>query len=110
MNSASATFLLWAPRVAGLLVAASLGVFALDAFDGRSLAVVAPAFAMHLIPSVLVLGAVAVGWKYQWVGAIAFGGLAVLYALRVGRLDWIGVISGPLLVVALLFLAGSLRR
>jgi hypothetical protein len=110
MNSASATFLLWAPRLAGLLVAAFLGLFALDAFDGRSLAAAAPAFAIHLIPSLLVLAAVAVGWKLQWVGAIAFVGLAVLYAVRVGRLDWIAVISGPLLVVGLLFLTGWLRR
>ena len=109
MNSAA--FLLWTPRVAGLLIAAFLGLFALDAFDGQPLAAVAPAFAIHLLQSLVVVAAVVVGWRLQWIGAIAFGGLAVLYAVMVGgRLDWIAVISVPLLVVGLLFLSGWLRR
>jgi hypothetical protein len=106
MNDTSATFLLWAARVSGILVAAFLGLFALDAFDGRSFVAALPAFAIHLVPSFLVLAVVAVAWKFEWVGAIAFLGLAVAYAVMVrGRADWVAIISGPLALVGVLFLA-----
>jgi hypothetical protein len=106
MNDTSATFLLWVARVSGILVAVFLGLFALDAFDGRSFVAALPAFAIHLIPSFLVLAVVAVAWKLEWVGAIAFLGLAVAYAVMVrGRVDWVAVISGPLALVGVLFLA-----
>jgi hypothetical protein len=116
MKSASASLLLWAPRIGGILVAAFLGLFALDAFDGRSLGAAIPAFAVHLIPSTLVLAAVAIAWRFEWLGAGVFLGLAVLYAVMVrGRLDWVAIISGPLAVVGVLFLAswrhhGELHR
>jgi hypothetical protein len=111
MDKTSATLLLWAPRVAGVLVAGSLGLFALDAFDGRAFLAALPAFAIHLIPSFLVLAAVAIAWKFEWVGAIAFLGLAFAYAVMVRwRLDWIAAISGPLVVVAALFLIAWRRH
>ena len=43
-------------------------------------------------------------WRWQWMSALGFIGLAALYAARVGRLDWVLLISGPLLLVGLLFL------
>ena len=47
-----------------------------------------------------------------WIGAIAFIGLSVLYALTVsnGRLDWMLTISGPLLLVGALFSWNWLRH
>ena len=51
------------------------------------------------------------GWKFEWVGAIGFSALAFLYAAMVrGRLDWISVISTPLLLVGLLFCASWRAR
>ncbi len=51
------------------------------------------------------LTAVAIAWKFEWIGGIAFIGLALLYAMMVrGRLDWVGAISGPLALVGVLFL------
>jgi hypothetical protein len=106
MKSTSAACLFWAPRIAGILIAAFLGLFALDAFEGRTFLAALPALAVHLIPSFIVLAVVGIAWKFEWVGAVAFLGLAVLYALMVnGRLDWVAVISGPLTLVGLLFLA-----
>jgi hypothetical protein len=105
MTRTSATLLFWGPRVAGILLAAFLSLFALDAFDGRPILEALPDFAIHLIPSFLVLAVVAIAWKFEWVGAVAFLGLAVAYAVMVrGRVDWIAAISGPLVIVALLFL------
>ena len=110
MNRTPAAFL-WAPRIAGILVAAFLGLFALDAFEGRSFVAALPAFAIHLIPSMLVLAVVAAAWKFEWIGAVSFLALAVLYAVMVhGRLDWIAAISGPLVIVAVLFLVSWRRR
>lgn len=106
MTRTWATLVMWAPRVAGLLMAAFLAIFALDAFEGRSVLAAIPAFAIHLIPSFLVLAVVAIAWKFEWVGAAAFLALAALYAVMVhGRIDWVAAISGPLVVIGVLFLA-----
>jgi len=103
--------LFWAPRVAGILVAGLLALFALDAFNDRSFVSAWPEFAIHLIPSLLVLIVLAIAWRFEWIGAIAFVGLAALYAVTArGRLDWIVVVSGPLVVVGLLFLVSWRRR
>ena len=103
--------LLWGSRIAGIIVAAFLALFAMDAFNERAGVSALPDFAIHLIPSLLVLAVVAVAWRYQWIGAIAFIGLAALYALAArDRLDWIVVVSTPLLVVGLLFLASWHHR
>jgi hypothetical protein len=105
MTKTSHALLLWGPRIAGLLLAGFLSLFALDAFNQGSLIAAVPAFAIHLIPSLLVLTVVAAAWKYEWIGAIAFIGLAVVYAMMVGgRVDWIVAISAPLALVGVLFL------
>src|SRR5262245_50321223 len=101
----SHTVLFWTPRIAGILVAGFLALFALDAFNRTSFVAALPEFAIHLIPSLLVLTVVAIAWRFEWIGAIAFVGLAALYAaMDGGRPDWILAISGPLLVVGALFL------
>jgi hypothetical protein len=106
MTQTSHTLLFWGARIAGLIIAGFLALFALDAFNEDSFVAALPAFAIHLVPSLVVLMAVAVAWKSEWVGAAAFIALAVVYAVMVrGRVDWIATISGPLLVVGLLFLA-----
>ena len=105
MTRTSSWLLLWGPRLAGLAMAVFLGLFALDAFDGRSFVDALPAFAIHLIPSLLVLAVVAIAWRLEWIGGVGFISLAVLYAVRVhGRVDWVAVISGPLVIVGVLFL------
>ena len=94
----------WGPRVIGVAVTGFAALFALDAFDGRPIVEVLPGFAMHLIPAALVGLVVAVAWRFPWVGALAFAGLAVTYAAMVPRRpDWILIISGPLLLTAVLF-------
>jgi hypothetical protein len=105
MTRTSQMLLLWGPRISGLFLAGFLALFALDAFNQGSFVAALPAFGIHLVPSLLVLMVVAVAWKFEWIGAIAFIGLAVLYAMMVrGRLDWIVAISGPLVLVGVLFL------
>ena len=106
------TFVIWGPRVLGMAATAFTGLFALDAFDGRPLSEALPDFAIHLIPAAVVALAVAIAWRYPWLGAIGFGALAAGYAAMVpDRPDWILVISGPLALVAILFaVSGAASR
>ena len=107
MTRNTARVLLWAPRILGLLVCAFIGMFALDALEeGRSFIESLPAFAMHLIPSAVLLIVVLASWRWEWVGGLTFIGLGTAYALNVGARhpDWVLVISGPLLVVGVFFL------
>lgn len=92
--------LVWAPRILGIAVALFIGIFALDSF-GEGLRETL----LHLLPTFVLLLAVFLAWQRPWVGALAFSALAVVYAATIpARPDWILVISGPLLVVGLLFL------
>ena len=105
MGTTTEQFLRWAPRVCGLLMAAFLALFALDAFDGRSFAAGLWAFAVHLVPTYIVLAIVAVAWKAEWFGAAAFLAVAIAYGMMVDwRMDWVAGISGPLALVGVLFL------
>jgi hypothetical protein len=104
MTKSGAALVLWSPRIAGLAMALFLGLFALDAFDGRQFFTALPGFLIHLIPAFLVLAAVALAWRSPLIGAVAFAGLALTYAITVRwRLGWIAVIGAPLLAVAALF-------
>jgi hypothetical protein len=111
MTSVPARFVFWAPRLGGLAMAAFLALFALDAANGQSGTHTMTNMAIHLLPSLLVLALVALGWNFDWIGAIGFSALAFLYAAMAwGRLDWISVISTPLLLVGLLFYASWRSR
>jgi hypothetical protein len=107
MSTTSSPLLLWTPRILGILVSAFIGLFALDAFSHTaSFFEALPDFLIHLIPALVLLTLVGAAWRWKWIGAVAFIGLAAAYALTMarGRLDWMLVISGPLLVVGVLYL------
>ena len=104
MTKSGSAMLLWAPRLLGIAMALFLSLFALDAFDGRPFLTALPGFLIHLIPAFLVFVAVALAWRFPLIGAVAFTGLALTYAITARwRLGWIAVIGGPLVVVAVLF-------
>src|SRR5262245_35674379 len=106
MTPTSAKLLLWSPRILGAAVCVFLGLFALDAFSGGKPLLQAVAdFTIHLTPALLLVAVVAIAWRWEWLGDLAFIALAVAYGMMVNwRLDWVAVISGPLLVVGVLFL------
>jgi hypothetical protein len=107
-------WLFWTPRVLGLLFAGFVSLFALDVFAGpegaaRKLA----AFAVHLVPTAMVVAALLVAWRWEGIGALLFLGLGVYYlATSWGHLGWDAclAIGGPLLVTGALFLLSWLRR
>ena len=94
MTATSARFLLWVPRVLGILVSIFLSLFALDAFsEGKPFLQAVSDFVIHLAPAALLLAIVAASWRREWIGGVAFVALAIFYATIVtNRIDWILVI------------------
>lgn len=99
-------FLLWCPRVLGIGLAAFLSLFALDAFGaGESVWHALPDFFIHLLPAAVVLVVVGLSWRRPWIGGMVFLGLAAIYAASAyTHPSWVMTISGPLLLVGVLFL------
>ncbi len=98
----------WAPRILGVVFALFLSVFALDALDQGVLAVL-----MHLRPAALVLLVLALSWRRELAGSLAFLALAVLYILWAwGHFRWpvYAAIAGPLFLMSGLFLAAWLWK
>lgn len=71
------------------------------------------ALLVHLIPTWIILIVLAFSWRREWVGAILFTALGVLYpVLFWGRFVWYVylLIAGPLFAVGGLFLVNWLFR
>lgn len=101
--------LYWAPRSMCLLFAAFLSLFALDVFnEGYGFWRTLVALFMHLVPVWIVLITLAVIWRREWLGALLFPILGILYLIGTwGNVHWTAqiVIPGPLLLMGLLFAA-----
>ena len=106
--------LFWTPRIIGILFAVFLSLFALDVFgEDRSFWETALALLIHLIPVYVVVLALVLAWRWAWVGAVVFTALAVLYVILAwGRFHWsaYAVISGPLVLLGVLFLFNWIHR
>ena len=100
--------LFWTPRILTLAFVFFLAIFALDVFgQGLSFLEAVLALFIHLIPNFLLLAILLVAWRWEWIGAVLFAGLAVFYFLETwGRFHWATytVISGTLAILAILFL------
>lgn len=100
-------FLDWAPRILCIAFALFLSIFALDVFTlPLSPAEKALALLMHLVPSFVVVAALALVWRREWIGAVLFPLLAGVHLLsKWGQLHWTAyaIIDGPLLLLAVLF-------
>ena len=112
MTSQSGKLLQWSPRILGILVSLFLGLFSLDAFGpGKTFAQALGDFTIHLTPALILLAVVVVAWRWEWVGALVFTGVAVGYAYAARtHFSWIPIIAGPLLIVGILFFWSWTRR
>jgi hypothetical protein len=114
MNKPANKLLFWAPRVLCLLFAAFISIFAADAFgEGQGFWETALRLALHLIPTALILVILAISWRLEWVGAVLFTTLGVLYSLLFwGRFHWsaYAAISASLSLIGLLFLTNWWSR
>lgn len=108
MNRRVKQLLFWAPRVLCILFAVFVSLFALDVFgEGYGLWEAMLGFLIHLIPTGLVLVALAIAWRWEWLGGVLFIALGAWYIVMTWeRANWSAylLISGPLFLVGVLFL------
>jgi hypothetical protein len=107
------TALYWTPRVLAIGFGLFVSLFALDSFNGpAAIGEKLAHFAVHLIPVAIYAVILVLAWRWEWVGAMMFTILGVLYVATMGRhrLDWNMIIAGPLFLLAGLFLVCWLRR
>jgi hypothetical protein len=113
----SQTILLWAPRILCILAICFISLFALDSFaPGLTLSQQLQAFAMHMIPSFVLLAFLLVAWKWELIGGLIFiilsiGFTPLIYSHNYAMnhsvwmsLSVIFIITFPFLVVGILFL------
>jgi hypothetical protein len=100
--------LYWSPRILGILLAVFVSIFALDVFgEGQGFWQTAAAFLIHLLPTYLIVAALLIGWRREWLGGALFIGLGALYVIVTrGRQDWTAylILCGPALLIGILFL------
>jgi len=115
MSHLSSRALFWAPRVLSIVFIAFLSLFAMDVFDERlGFWQTALALIIHLIPCFVLLAALILAWRWEWIGAALFGAAGLTYVVWVTlmsrpvppsvRLIWVLVIAGPAFLIAALFL------
>jgi hypothetical protein len=107
MNKTAKRLVYLTPRIICIAFAAFLSIFAMDVFSMRvDFWRKALALLVHLIPTALVLVALTVGWRREWIGVVVFPLLAVFHLVtKWGQFHWsvYAVIDGPLLLMAILF-------
>jgi hypothetical protein len=108
MNQRTKLILFWAPRVLGILFAGFTGIFALDVFDAhQDMFTTLLALLIHLIPTAVIVIALLISWKWEWIGGVLFLAMAIFYiGWAWGRfpLSVYFIIAGPLTLVAVLFI------
>ncbi len=106
--------LFWSPRVLCILLAIFVSMFALDVFgENAGLWQTIGALLINLVPAAMVVVVLVVAWRWEWVGAVLFIALAILYvAWGWRRLPLIAYfsISGPAILVGALFLLNWIYR
>ena len=103
MKTSAKRVIFWFPRVLAICYALFISVFALDVFGaGYSIGETILAFLIHLIPTFVVVAALIVAWRWEWIGAILFLAFGIYYLVSSHGEGW--VIAGPLFLIAVLFL------
>lgn len=103
MNMTTRRVLFWIPRILCILFALFLSMFALDVFsEDYGFGETILALLIHLVPTFFVVIALLIAWRRERFGAILFIALALIYLVMSKGESW--VISGPLLLVGVLFL------
>ena len=105
MNHPVKQTLHWTPRILGILFVLFLSIFALDVFDeGQGFWKTLLALLMHLIPSIVLAIVVALAWRWEWIGFLAFAGWSIFYIATVQNFP----ISVYLIIAGIPFLIGTL--
>jgi len=104
INPRLARLIYWSPRIAGILIIFFVSLFALDVFEaGLSIWEMLGGFAMHMLPSIAMMVALAVAWRREWLGFWLFLAVAAFFLVKFGSPGNVVLFVGPLFVIALLF-------
>lgn len=114
MSNNTKRIVFWTPRILGILFAIFISLFALDVFsEGYGFWEAILALLIHLVPTYLVVMVLIIAWRWEWIGAVLFIALGLSYLISSwGELSWEAylVISGPLVLVGVLFLVNWVYR
>jgi hypothetical protein len=116
MSNLSRRSLFWSPRILSIAFIAFLSLFAMDVFNEHlGFWQTLLALTMHLIPVFVLIAALILAWRWEWIGAALYAAAGLLYVAwvvsmsrpipPVMRFIWIFSIAGPAFVIAGLFLA-----
>lgn len=115
-------FLYWTPRILAIIFILFLMMFSLDVFEpGLTVWQIIIGLIMHNIPAFILAVIVAISWKHELVGAIAFVLAGLLYILLIlfssfeGKFEWYMIsysliIAGPAILVGVLFYLNWLKK
>ena len=116
MNKNTKRVLFWTPRILGILFTILLSLFAFDVFEGNyGFWQTIGALLLHLIPAFILAIVLIIAWRWELVGAVVFIAFAVFYvgmSVSWGHFPLIAIlfISGPLLLIGILFLLNHIYR
>lgn len=120
----SIQFIHWTPRILGILMILFLSMFALDSFaPNLSLWQQIGGFLIHLIPSYILVAALAIAWKWEKLGGWLFTVIGVVFSIAVFLLNLNRnhfsagqsmlttlIVAVPFIVVGVLFLVSYRLR
>ncbi|MFA6534490.1 MAG: hypothetical protein WCT37_04980 [Patescibacteria group bacterium] len=113
MNTKLDKFLLWTPRILGILFILFLMMFSLDVFDSKSSAwQIAAGLLIHNLPALILLAVLIISWHRPLVGGLIFILAGLAYILSIIQrgvpwpivISWSLIIAGPALLTGVLFL------
>jgi hypothetical protein len=108
MNKFFLWTLTWFPRILAILFILFVSLFALDVFkEGLTVLETLTALFMHLIPTMLLLIALVIAWKWAWSGFLFFL-LAVffIFLTKGNAILTTLIFSGVPVLIGTLFIAG----
>jgi cell division protein FtsW (lipid II flippase) len=113
----------WLPRIIGILAILFISLFAADAFEpGQTAWHQLRAFAIHLIPSFILLAFLIVAWKWEYIGGIFFiiiglalSPLVFFHNFRMNHSIWMSLgiimmITIPFVIVGILFIVSHFLK
>ena len=115
--------LYWIPRILSIIFICFITMFSLDVFEeGMSLGAIALGLLIHNIPSLIMIVLTAIAWRKEFVGAIGFIFVGLLYigfsTFRVVdsglpwyiAITWNLTIAGPALIIGFLYFLNWKKR
>ena len=119
MTGLSRQALFWTPRLLAMAYIGFISLFALDVFgEGYGFWGTILALMIHLIPALVLVAALMVAWRWEWIGAVLYAAGGTGYILMIlprrmsaaVKFNWILTIARPAFFVAAMFLANWLSR